>query len=49
MIEQFFEKDFLERLCLLAVNTGIAPTCNLMIKIVKVDKKYLNSLLVNDV
>ena len=29
------------------LNTGMAPTCNWMIKIVKVNKLYLNSLLVS--
>ena len=28
------------------LNTGMAPTCDWMIKIVKVNKLYLNSLLV---
>ena len=31
----------------LRLNTGMAPTCNWMIKIVKVNKLYLNSLLVS--
>ena len=29
------------------LNTGMAPTCDWMIKIVKVNKLYLNSLLVS--
>ena len=35
------------RIMVQATNTGMAPTCDWMIKIVKVNKLYLNSLLVS--